>query len=502
MKVVPPKKMSYLEMEAFRDGSSETDFMEEAGSGVALVVHDFVERYGVARQIAILCGKGNNAGDAYVAGIHLLHLEYTVHAFQVPPLEECNDLTRKNAERFMEEGGHIHEVGNGEEINFPDQGLILDGLFGTGFVGEVKEPYLSVIQAANDAGLMIISIDIPSGLNGETGQVTSEAIYATETAYLGLPKSGFFLNEGWDHVGFLHYIDFGLPQEYIEEIEPDFILLTPDILIPMLPKVKRTRHKYEAGLAVGFAGSPGMPGAALLSSTACLRSGAGIVKLLHPSSIQQEIGSFPLELVKIPYTAKSRESILAHLNSAAACFIGPGIGLLDETRELLKLILANIKKPCVLDADALTIIAEDDLEFPSNTIVTPHKAEMARLLKLPFEKMKTNFEFLRLCQSWVEEKGVTLVLKGSPTFIFHPNEPIHVSSTGDPGMATAGSGDVLTGVIAGLLAQKASPFDAARLGVFLHGLAGEHAAQEKTSYCLIASDIIDNLPAAFAFESS
>ena len=454
--------MSYLEMEAFRDGSSEVDFMEEAGSGVALVVHDFIERYGVARHIAILCGKGNNAGDAYVAGIHLLHLEYHVQAFQVPSLEECSEMTQKNAERFLNEGGRIVEVNTVEDLDFPEQGLILDGLFGTGFNGEVKEPYLSVIQAANESGLMIIAIDIPSGLNGETGIVSPVAINATETAYLGLPKTGFFLNEGWDHVGSLHYIDFGLPQEYIEEIEADLILLTPEILIPMLPKIKRTRHKYEAGLAVGLAGSPGMPGAALLASTACLRGGAGIVKLLHPAALLHELGSVPLELIKIPYQAKQKETILSHLNAASACFIGPGIGLAEETRELLRTLLLNIKKPCVLDADALNIIADENLAFPQNTVVTPHKGEMFRLLGLPHDSKthehKTNMDFLRLCQSWVEENGVTLVLKRAPTFILHPNEPIHVNCTGDPGMATAGVRRCLNRSDRRALGAKFNPF--------------------------------------------
>lgn len=501
MKVVPPHKMNYLEMEAFRDGASKTDFMEEAGSGVALVVHDFVERYGIARNIAILCGKGNNAGDAYVAAIHLLHLEYTIHVYQIHPLSDCSELTQKNASRFMSESGLVHEITDVEEINFPDEGLILDGMFGTGFTGEVDEPYLSIIQGANDSGLMIISIDIPSGLNGETGVASPTAIHATETAYLGLPKSGFFLHQGWDYVGTLRYVDFGLPQEYIEEIDADLILLTPELLIPFLPRIKRTRHKYEAGLTVGLAGSPGMPGAALLASLAALRGGSGIVKLLHPQSMQTELGTHPLELIKVAYQDNPLEKILHLLNQASACFVGPGLGRNEDTIDLLKAVIPNITSPVVLDADALTMIAEEAIDIPAKAILTPHRGEMARLLKTTQPETITA-NYLKVCQNWVEENDVTLVLKGAPTFIFHPNEAIHVSGTGDPGMATAGSGDVLTGLIAALLAQKCPPFDAARLGVYLHGLAGEHASQEMTSYCLIASDLIDQFPAAFAFEAS
>lgn len=493
--------MSYLEMEAYRDGSSEIDFMEEAGSGVALVVHDFIERYGIGRHIVILCGKGNNAGDAYVAGVHLLHLEYPVHAFQIPPLSESSELAQKNAQRFIADGGILTEIYNEEDLVFPEQGLILDGLFGTGFRGEVMEPYSWIIQAANDTGLMIIAIDIPSGLNGETGIVSPTTIKATETAYLGLPKSGFFLNEGWDHVGYLRYVDFGLPQEYIEEVDADLILLTPDILIPLLPKIKRSRHKYEAGLVVGWAGSPGMPGAALMASLACLRGGAGIVKLLYPSEMIHELGSIPLELVKVAYEMNEAKEILALLNSASAAFIGPGLGKSKQMRELLKKVIPHLKIPSVLDADALDIIAQEDIAFPKNAILTPHRGELSGFIDLPKEGGISS-EFLQKCLAWVQEKEVTLVLKGGPSFIFHPGQAIHVSAAGDPGMATAGTGDVLTGLIASLLAQKTAPFDAARLGVYIHGLAGEHAAQEKTSYCLIATDLIDQFPPAFAFESS
>lgn len=493
--------MHHIESEAKEDGSSEVEFMEEAGSGVALVVQDFVERYGIARAIAILAGKGNNGGDAYVAAIHLLHLEYTVIVYQYPSLSSATEMTQRNAARFAAEGGKILEVSDASEIEFPQEGIILDGIFGTGFDRHVEGTYLSLIRAANESGLMIISIDIPSGLNGATGEAFPLSIKATETAYLGLPKTGFFLRDGWNNVGTLRYVDFGLPDEYIEEVEADFILLTPDVVIPMIPKIVRTRHKYEAGLTVGLAGSPGMPGAALLASSAALRSGTGIVKLLHPHAMQEELGSTPLELVKVGYDYESPEPILELINKGSAVFIGPGMGRSDEAKALLQLVLKEIRKPCVIDADALTLIAEEGWSIPTGAIITPHRGELERLMGRDIPKGLT-FEFLSACQTWVEERNITLVLKGAPTFVFHPGELIHVCGKGDPGMATAGTGDVLTGIIAGLLSQNSLPQDAARLGVFLHGLAGEHAAQEKTSYCMIASDLLEYLPAAFAFEEA
>lgn len=497
MKVVPPKRMAYLESEAYRDGSSESDFMEEAGSGVALVAHDFAERYGLSRHVVLLCGKGNNAGDAYVAGIHLLHLEYIVHAFQVPPLIEASELTQKNAERFLSEGGHITEVKNEEDLVFPETGLILDGLFGTGFKGKVKDPYAYVIEAANASGLIIISVDIPSGLNGETGEASEHTISAVETACLALPKTGFFLRDGWDHIGYLRFVDFGLPHEYVDDIEADFIYLTPDDLIPLMPPIRRSRNKYEAGLVVGVAGP--MAGASLLSSLAALRSGAGIVKLFVPENLN--LAPEPLEVVRLPLNFKNIKETIKIINRAGSFFVGPGLGTGDDAVKLLKKILPEIEVPTVLDADALNIISEIAIPFPPNAVLTPHRGELERLLKLPKEQ-KVTFDFLKVCQAFAEEHQVTLVMKGPPTFIFHPQTQIRVNGSGDPGMATAGTGDVLTGLIASLLAQKLPPNEAAYLGTFLHGLAGEHASQEMTPYCMIASDLLTYFPAAFAFESS
>lgn len=494
MKVVSSNKMSEIESLAYRKGYSETDFMEEAGSGVALVVHDYVETHNLDRIVLLLCGKGNNAGDAYVAGTHLLHLDYEVFAIQPEPIDQCSHLCKQNYERFMNEGGRLVE----NMTIPPSSGIIIDGIFGTGFHGVAQEPYASIIRLANESHVPIIAVDIPSGLNGETGKAEGHAIIATETAFLGLPKTGFFLQQGWNRIGKLRYVDFGLPKEYIEGCAADLIMLSPDIVRPLLPAIKRNRHKYEAGYVVGFSGSPGMPGAAILSSTAALRGGAGIIKLMHPEGMQAELAVSPYELIRVPYLPNNSKDILALLNKASATFIGPGIGRSSETRKLLHQILPNLQKPCVIDADALTILSEEDIALPKNAILTPHLGEMMRLLKMT-ETPDISLQFLDTCQRYAEKHQTTLVLKGGPSFIFNPGSPICVNPSGDPGMATAGSGDVLTGLIASLLAQGLSTHDAAKLGVFLHGLAGEHAAEEMTSYGVIASDIIYHFPEAFRF---
>lgn len=495
MKVISPKTMSDIEAQAYRDGASETDFMEEAGSGVALVAHDYAERHDLDRIAILLCGKGNNAGDAYVAGIHLLHLDYEVFAIQIAPLESCSRLCKQNYERFINEGGRGAETLS----EFPTNGLIIDGIFGTGFRGRVEEPYASVIQLANQSRLPIIAVDIPSGLNGETGHVEGDiAIIATETAFLGLPKMGFFLENGWNFVGKLRYVDFGLGKPYIEEVLSPFIMSTPELIQPLLPPIKRNRHKYQTGYVVGLAGSPQMPGAALLASTAALRGGAGMMRLLYPEGMENELVTSPYEVIKVAYHDDRPNEVIDLMNKAGATFVGPGLGRTAEKRKLLEQVLPRLEKPCVIDADALSILAEGWIQLPKGSILTPHTGEMARLLGLSSVPPLT-ISYLKTCQKFAEDKEVTLVLKGGPSFIFHPDQPIFINPTGDPGMATAGSGDVLTGLIASLVAQGMHPRDAAPAGVFLHGLAGEHAAAEMTSRGLMASDIIFRFPEAFLF---
>lgn len=498
MKVVSPKQMAYFESMAIAEGSSDEEFMEEAGSGVALIVHEYVEKFLLDRHVILLCGKGNNGGDALVAGIHLLHLDYTVVAFMHQPPDLCSPLCQKAYDRFMREGGRLGKDLETEMNDHPNA-IAVDGLFGTGFRGTVDDPYETTIELVNFTQIPVIAIDIPSGLEGETGKAEGPAIHAVETAFLGLPKTGFFLEKGWAHVGRLRFIDFGMPVEYIEQMTPDLMMLTVEMLLYSFPHIERSRHKYEAGYVVGLAGSPGYGGAAILSSWAALKSGAGIVRLLHPKDVLEELVVAPFELIKTACELSDTEEILNYLNSASAVFIGPGLGRSPDVLALLKGILPRIEKPTVLDADALYHLAQEWIQLPSQTVLTPHLGEMARLLHE--ERVETvSYEYLQKCHRFAEERGVTIVLKGAPTFILHPNDVIHVCPKGDPGMATAGAGDVLTGIIASFLAQGLSREDAASLGVFIHGLAGEHASDLYTPYCMTASDIITHLPDGFVMD--
>ncbi|MEC7838951.1 MAG: NAD(P)H-hydrate dehydratase [Chlamydiota bacterium] len=496
MKVVSSTQMSEIESKAYTDGCKEEDFMEAAGLGVANYVEHFVEANDLPKTVTLLCGKGNNGGDGYVAGYHLHKKGYQVIPYQIEPIEKCTPLCQKHYFRLVNDKVDVVTVQSAETITFPDHGVIIDALFGTGLESAPREPYATIIEKANMSDLPIIAIDIPSGLNGNTGEAEGKAIIATTTIFLGLPKKGFFFNEGWNHVGKLHYVNFGLPEKYTSAAKSNFKMFCHNNLHSMIPKMVANRHKYQAGYVVGLAGSPGMPGAANLSSSAALRSGAGIVKLLHPHGMEAELSSSMYELIKISYDHKDDTSVLEYLNSATATFIGPGLGLSDDMVSLLKKIIPQLTKPSVIDADALSIIAKHEVTLPKNAILTPHIGEMRRLLKTD-KKGPVDEYFFQQCQDFAVKKGVTLVLKGGPSFVFHPDKVTTVNPYGDPGMATAGSGDVLTGLIASLLAQGMSLENAAISGVFIHSYAGEIAAHELSSYCMTATDIINYFPEVF-----
>jgi NAD(P)H-hydrate epimerase len=388
----------------------------------------------------------------------------------------------------------VHDV---QSFHFEPEGVILDGLVGTGFHGKAEGILAAAIACANCSRLPILAIDIPSGVDGNTGEVATMAIAATETIFLGLPKSGFFLKEGWDHVGKLRYASFGLSEKYIADAKPIAYLLNEGVTWQLLPPMKRTRHKYQAGYAIAIAGSPGMPGAALLASYAVLRAGAGIVRLFHPSGMEAELSGAPFELIRQGWDGKKLALIKEQVPRAKAMLIGPGIGRDKKAEKMVKDLLFSIKLPMVIDADALFILSKNpSWKLTQNSVLTPHQGEMQYLLSS--WKKKEGENDLELCQAFAEEKKATIVLKGAPNFLFHPGTIPLVIGRGDPGMATAGSGDVLTGIITAMLVQGLDARRATALAVYLHGISGEAAAAALTSYCMTASDLIDFLPEAFS----
>ncbi|MBI2601934.1 MAG: NAD(P)H-hydrate dehydratase [Deltaproteobacteria bacterium] len=501
MKVVNAQEMVRIENLSYADHGKkqEAAFMEQAGLGVAKIIQDRVPE---EEPVILLCAKGNNSGDAYVAGRHLLKWGYKVSALQVLDLKEASSLCKRNNERFVKAGGKVVSPRKSLEFVYPDSGIVVDGLLGTGFKGTVQEPLSTIISNANVCGLPIFAIDIPSGMNASEGITDEKAVVigAELTIALGLPKAGFFLGSSWNVLGHLALVDFGLEQSYVDRAKEDLLLLHEGEASMYLPSIRRNRHKYEAGSLAILAGSSGYSGAALLASHAALRAGAGLVRLLHPETIRQELSRGPLELVKHAYDPQTgeegRRRILDILNQSKAVLIGPGLGQEQSTRELLRFLVPKIERPLVLDADGLNILAQDHFTLPPQTVLTPHTGEMKRLLGASHVP-PLSLSYLRECGAYAHERKAVLILKGGPSFVLGAGPAPYVCPVGDPGMATAGSGDVLSGILVAMLAQGLSPQKASLLGTYLHGVAGELAAQEKTSYGMIASDIVEQLPDAF-----
>lgn len=489
--VVTSKEMVRLEQIAFASGKKDSVFMENAGKAVAKAIESFIEAKHLPKTVFVMVGKGNKGGDAFVAAAQLLKKGYQVSCLALYPLEKCTVLQQKQANRFLRSGGKIQFWKSRESITLPKDGIILDGLVGTGFKGKAEGILAEAIQVANLSHLPILAIDIPSGLDGSTGEVGSIAIKAAQTFFLGLPKWGFFSQAGWDHVGELIGLNFGMEPAEINQAKAMAYLFSEEHAKELLPPIKRTRHKYERGYVLSIAGSPGMSGAAIMAGLATLRSGAGIVRWFYPKELHSELTMAPLELLKEVWDLENDQRILEEAKRAKALIIGPGIGRAPLSKQMFFRLLKQIKLPCVIDADALFFLAEEKKWIlPASCVLTPHHQEMKRLL--------SNHEpTLQACQQFVEDHEVTLVLKGAPTFIFHPGASPLIMTHGSPAMATAGTGDVLTGIIAALLAQGAAPLVAATLGVYIHGLAGEAAANANTSYSVIASDLIDFIPEAY-----
>ncbi|MCB1109154.1 MAG: NAD(P)H-hydrate dehydratase, partial [Chlamydiia bacterium] len=423
---------------------------------------------------------GNNGGDAFVAGRYLLKRQYEVAAITLFEKADVSSLSSEHWEAFLKAGGtptgHV-----------PDQGVLLDGLLGTGFTGAVKEPIASLIEKANRSKLPILAIDIPSGLNGNDGTVSGPVIQADLTLYLGLPKAGFFLGSGMDYIGKLLRCDFGLDAKWVKEAKGIGCLVNESVLPALLPPIKPSRHKYEAGYILAVAGSPGMMGAAHMACMAAYRTGAGIIRLF------QEESAGPEEIV---HSKWDEELFVTEQKRAKALIIGPGMGRAKNVQEQMVFLLKHLERPAVIDADGLFFLAhEKAFVFKTPVILTPHRREMMGLLGHSYSDP---LALIDACQQYAETKQATVVLKGAPTFVFHPGKPALIMPRGGPGLAKAGTGDVLTGIIAAYLAQGLAPREAAILGSWMHALAGEQVVSSKTDYGLIATDLIEVIPEVLA----
>jgi len=457
----------------------------------------FTEKFTPSRPVHIVCGIGNNGGDGLAIARLLYHRGYEVEVHWCVISEKTSEDFSINLERLKHlETVPIHRLEKGADFpKLSENALVIDAIFGSGLNRPVEGYWAELLEFLNKQPVTRIALDVPSGLFAD--QHTEGTVFKADfTATFQLPKLAFFMAENQAHVGDWAVLDIGLDQDFIAKTETNYHALFANDVAPLLKKRHKHDHKGTFGHALIVAGSYGKMGACTLCARAALRAGCGLVTI-HAPKMGYEILqiSFPEAMVLID----EHECVFTKvetLETYSAVGVGPGLGTNKLTVRGLKDLLKKVKQPLVLDADALNIIAQNPEFFekiPPNSILTPHPKEFERL----FGKTNHNFEQLALLRRKAQELQICIVLKGGHTCIATPDGKCYFSTSGNPGLGTGGTGDVLTGILTGLLAQAYSPKDACLLGNYLHGLAGDIAATELEQEALLASDVIAHLGKAF-----
>jgi ADP-dependent NAD(P)H-hydrate dehydratase / NAD(P)H-hydrate epimerase len=476
---------------------SDIDLMERAA---LQIVNWLLHHISNEKKLMVFAGPGNNGGDALAIARMMAGFDYNTNVYLLDFGKELSGSPLVNLHRIEEQNKvSVSKIGFEKEIpEISINDVVIDGLFGSGLSRPLEGLVAVVVRKINKSGATIVSIDIPSGLMGEDNHsnIPGNIIRANFTLTFQFPKISFFFPENEKYVGEWQALPIGLHPEGIRVTKSEYHFLAKEDITKIVPTRSRFGHKGIFGHALLIAGSYGKLGAAILSSRACLRSGVGLLTT-HIPKIGYDIiqTSVPEAMVSTDISDMEFTGI-SSLEDFSAIGIGPGIGKKENTQQALFHLLKKSDKPMVIDADAINILSENKEwldAIPENSVVTPHPGEFKRLVG------DFNDSFQRLTQQLEFSKNnkLILVFKGAFTTITTPDGIVYFNSTGNPGMATAGSGDVLTGIILGLLAQGLKPEEAALAGVYLHGLAGDIAKMVRSEEALIASDIIESLGQAF-----
>jgi ADP-dependent NAD(P)H-hydrate dehydratase / NAD(P)H-hydrate epimerase len=485
--------------------------MENAGRSVSRLIQNSFSPLD-EKSVRIYCGKGNNGGDGFVVARHLYNLGMNVQVILCSHDEISGDagvnleLVRTIAEA---EGKNprivVEEFPPSKRLTGPD--IVIDALFGTGFAGNAEGEYAAAIDHMNSLNVPVVAIDICSGLNGETGIAGTPTVRASHTVTMGMPKTGHCINDGPDVSGDLVVAEISIPRIVFETSNITTYLVEHEDILQRLPRRSRRAHKNSVGKIFILAGSRGLTGAAKMASISALRTGAGSVVVGVPEGVYQSMAKHTVEVMPLalPQTAswtistKAMPEIKKRIAWADRIIIGPGLGRDPETDSMILDVIATSKKPMLIDADGLNALATDIkvlMKRKADTILTPHIGEFSRISGI--DAADIPLHLIDIVREFATTYKVTLVCKGAPTVIASDTGEVFINSTGNPGMATAGAGDVLTGAIGGLWGQMPSAIDAAVCGVFLHGFAGDLAVEEK-GVGLIATDIQKRLPQAIQF---
>lgn len=488
MKLVTAKEMKALDVQAQTDYAMPGILlMDNAAQAVAEAVHEALTAL-EGERVVIFCGGGNNGGDGLGAARWLQSYGVSVRAFVVgAALDAVQGDAAMELAMFTKAGGRVEALSTEDdwvlaELAASKADVLVDALLGTGFHGELEGDVLRACELLNKSEKYILAVDIPTGVNADNGAVSENAVRADHTVTMALVKTGLLLYPGREYCGDIELADISMPVKLVEEYQSDKYRLTDEIVRELLPLRKANAHKGDAGRVVICAGSPGYTGAAALASDAAVKAGAGLVSLYTPLS-SRDVLAIKLTEVMVHGLLERMPGILgggaasdvaSSAEAADVLAIGTGLGTSESTQEAVRTILQKITTPVVIDADALTALAghtEILAAMQAQKVLTPHPGEMARLTGLEIAEIEA--DRINVAKKYAEEWQAIVVLKGAPTVIGCPNGTVYVNSTGNSSLATGGSGDVLTGIIAGLAAQEISLQEAAICGVYLHGLAAE-----------------------------
>lgn len=511
MKLVTADLMRRIDRETIDNvGIPGPDLMENAGRGIAYAILSDIVQSIENLKFTVFCGKGNNGGDGFVIARYLQQAKLDVTVYFVGPPGKLSPDARLNYDRAKKLKLKMTEIKTSNDLPAQlDSDYIIDGIFGTGFEGEPKGIPAEIIGYINRQEQPVIAVDMPSGLNADTGEHQGTVVVADYTYTLALPKYGLYVSPGRELAGLVRVVPIGVPEEVVEKFEIPDELITHEYVSDAMPYRKPDGHKGDFGKVFIVAGSLGLTGAASLTALSALRAGCGLAKVGSPRTVLPIIAATVTEATGLPLPDVAKKGALAlrglgqirqAIKEHDAAVIGPGLGQHHETLELVRRLVTSVEKPAIVDADGLNALAGHiellgDIKAPM--VLTPHPGEFHRLTGI---SVPDNIhERIKVARDFAAHYKVVLVLKGSPTIVADEDGGCYVNQTGNCGMASGGSGDVLSGLIGSFMAQGMEPLDAALCAVYIHGFAGDMAACELGERSMIAGDIVEFLPEVFEF---
>ena len=517
MKVVTTAQMRDLDRRTIAEfGVPGETLMDRAGMGVADAIQRLADLRGTpAGDVYVFAGHGNNGGDAFAAARYLWERGIRVELWLAGSASDLDGDALAHFGRLIKSCDILlHELpaeaewGRGIAERIGDTSILVDGLLGTGARGPARGTPAAAIRALNAIAIRVpvVAIDVPSGLDADSGHAPGDAVQADLTVTMGLPKTGLIEPRAVNLVGSLEVVDIGIPPELTGALVSEKDLITAQDLRALLGRRPRDAHKGAFGHLLIVSGASGYAGAVILAARAALRSGTGLVTALVPQAIAPVVAAGAPEAMVHAALQTDAGSLAANCMEAwgrdfgdfDAVLIGPGMTQQDDTRRLVERILGAVRSRLVVDADALNVLAgrgEIVRGCACPVILTPHPGEMGRWLGRTTEEVQK--ERLSSVRAAVRDTGAVVVLKGAGTLVSAPGRPLSTNMTGNPGMAKGGMGDILAGLIGGLAAQGLEPLEAARLGVFVHGAAGDRCAWRASQAGFTAGDVVAELPASF-----